>query len=430
VGVVGAARVLPGSGTLRRNVLLDLVSLVGVGVTASVVLGLLPGVARHQGLDPVGIAFLAAAPFAANVLGLFSNRLGPRTPRGMSLFRASGALLLVVMVLLPIPLVMAALATGYWISLAFSNPLQQRMWGAMYPATERGRLIGFVSTGKAAAAGTAILVGGILADRIGGMVVVAFAGAIGALCAMAASRIRAPLDPDAPRFSAHESWSAFRRRPALRQVAAAQAFYGAGLIAAMPLYALVQVDRLSLSMAEIGLIGILGAVATTLSCLAWGSMADHRGSVSVMRIGSALGLVSIVLYAVAPSVIFLWMAAVIVGVANAATDMGLASVISEQVPQEERGAAVAGLNALTGARGMFAPFVASIIVQAGILSVTQALLLCAATTGIGTVMYLRLTPSGAPRPWRAFVPSVPRSAGLDRGLQRARALVVGVATNL
>ncbi len=430
MGVIGAARVLPRDQTLRRNVLLDLVSLVGVGITASVVLGLLPGVARQQGLDPIGIAFLAAAPFAANVLGLFSNRLGPRTPRGMGLFRAGGALLLAVMVLVPIPLVIAALACGYWISLAFSNPLQQRMWGAIYPASERGRLIGFVSTGKAAAAGTAILIAGILADRIGGMVVVAFAGGVGALCAMAASRIEAPLDPHAPRFSARESWSAFRRRPALRQVATAQAFYGGGLIAAVPLYALVQVDRLSLSLAEIGLIGILGAVAGTLSCLAWGSMADRRGSVSVMRIGSGLGLVSIVLYAIAPSVIFLWVAAVIVGVANAATDMGLASVISEQVPQDERGAAVAGLNALTGARGMFAPFVASIVVEAGILNLTQALLVCAGITAIGTLMYLRLTPSGAPRPWRAFVPSMPRAPGLDRGLRRARALVVGVAANL
>ncbi len=430
MGILGAAGALPGAQTLRRNVLLDLVSLVGVGITASVVLSLLPGVARHAGLDPVGIALLAAAPFAANVLGLFAGRLGPRTPRGMSLFRAGGALLLVAMVLMPVPGVMAALALGYWISLAFSNPLQQRMWGAMYPSSERGRLIGFVSTGKAAAAGTAILVGGILADQIGGMVVVAFAGAIGALCAMSASRIEAPLDPDARRFSARESWGAFRRRPALRQVAMAQAFYGAGLIAAGPLYALVQVDRLSLSMAEIGIIGILGAVATTLSCLAWGNMADRRGAVSVMRIGATLGVMSIVLYAIAPSVIFLWAAAVVVGVANAATDMGLASVISEQVPQEERGAAVAGLNALTGTRGMFAPFLASIVVQLGILTVTQALLVCAVTTGIGTLMYLRLTPSGASRAWRSLVPSLPAMGGLDRGLRRARALVVGVTANL
>ncbi len=414
---------------MRRNVLLDLISLIGVGVTASVVLSLLPGVARIQGLDPVGIALLASAPFAANLLGLFSNRLGPRTPRGMSLFRAGGALMLVVMLMLPIPFVMAALATGYWISIAFANPLQQRMWGAMYPAAERGRLIGIVSTGKAAAAGMAVLVGGILADRIGGMVVVAFAGMVGALCAMAASRIQVPLDPDSPRYSARDSWAAFRRRPALRRVAAAQAFYGGGLIAAGPLYALVQVDRLSLSMAEIGVIGILAAVATTLSCLAWGSMADRRGSIPVMRIGSALGFVSIVLYAVAPSVIYLWVAAIIVGVANAAIDMGLASVISEHVPQDERGAAVAGLNALTGARGIFVPFAASIVVQAGWLDLTQTLLVCAGATGIGTWMYLRLTPSGTPRPLRSFVPSLP-PLGIDRGLRRARALVVGVAGNL
>jgi MFS family permease len=179
-------------------------------------------------------------------------------------------------------------------------------------------------------------------------------------------------------------------------------------------------------MADIGLIGILGAVAATLSCLTWGSMADRNGSVWVMRIGATLGLGSIVIYSVAPSVMYLWIAAIILGIANAATDMGLASVISEQVPQEERGAAVAGLNALTGARGMIAPFVAAAAIQAGWLDLTQALLVCAGMTGIGTVMYLRMTPSGAIRSWRSMVPSLP----IVGGLQRARAIVVGVATNL
>ena len=301
MGILGAAGALPGAQTLRRNVLLDLVSLVGVGITASVVLSLLPGVARHAGLDPVGIALLAAAPFAANVLGLFAGRLGPRTPRGMSLFRAGGALMLVVdgaaaragrdggpgpglldlaRLLQPAP----AADVGRHVPQLRARPAHRLR------EHRQGRRRGHWPSWSAASWPTSI----------GGMVVVAFAGAIGALCAMSASRIQAPLDRDARRFSARESWAAFRRRPALRQVATAQAFYGAGLIAAGPLYALVQVDRLSLSMAEIGIIGILGAVATTLSCLAWGNMADRRGSVSVMRIGATLGVVSIVLYAVAP----------------------------------------------------------------------------------------------------------------------------------
>jgi MFS family permease len=429
VGIFGSSAALSGSSTLRRNVTLDLISLVGVGITASVVISLLPGISRHAGLDPVGIALLGSAPFVANLLGLFAGRLGPRSPRGMTMFRAGGALLLVVMAFLPIPVVMAALATGYWITLSFSNPLQQRMWGAMYPPADRGRLIGMVSTGKSAAAGTAVLIGGILADRIGGMAVIAFAGAVGALCATAATRIQAPLADDARTFSARESWAAFRNRPALRQVAAAQTFYGAGLIAAGPLYALVQVDRLSMSVAEIGILGILGSVSCTIACLVLGPRIDRRGAIPVMRIGAVLGLVSLLLYSIAPAVTYLWLASVIVGVANAATDMGIANVIAEQVPQSERGAAVAGFNALTGARGMFAPFVAAGIVEAGILDLTGTLLLCAVATGIGAAMYVRLSRAGDPRPWTEVLPQ-PAVAGIDRGRRLARALVVSVMTGL
>jgi len=429
VGIFGSAATPSGQGALRRNVMLDLISLVGVGITVSVVASLLPGISRHAGLDPVGIAFLAAAPFVANLLGLFAGQLGPRTQRGLAWFRACGALLLVVMFLAPIPMVMAALATGYWMAISFSNPVQQRLWGVMYPASQRGRLVGTVSTGKSAAAGAAVLIGGILADRIGGMTVVAFAGIVGALCAMASSRIEAPIAEDARSFSARESWAAFRSRPGLVQVGAAQTFYGGGLIAAGPLYALVQVDRLDLSIADIGLLGILGSVAATIACIVLASFIDRRGAIPIMRIGAFLGFVSIALYAAAPSVAFLWLASIIVGIANASMDLGISTVISEQVPQQERGAAVAGFNALTGARGMIAPFVASIAVQMGILSVTQALVLCALATGVGACMYFRLSREGHARPWREVLPT-PAVAGVDRGRRLARTLVVSVMTGL
>jgi MFS family permease len=429
VGFIGSAAAPSGSSTLQRNLRLDLVSMVGVGISMSIVASLLPGIARHAGLDPVGLALLGAAPFVANLLGLFANRLGPRTPRGLMRFRAGGALLLLAMAFLPIPVVMAALATGYWIAISFSNPLQQRMWGAMYPAKERGRLVGRVSMGRSAAAGAAVLVGGILADRIGGMAVVGLAGIVGALCATAATRIEAPLDEDARTFSARETWAVFRGSPALRRVGAAQAFYGAGLIAAGPLLALVQVDRLHMSVGEIGLLGILGSVSTMVACLVWGRFVDRRGSVFVMRIGTVLGFAFLIMYALAPSVTLLWVAAITIGVANASMDLGIASVIAEQVPQRDRGAAIAGFNALTGARGMFAPFVASIIVQAGILGISATLLVCAAVTGVGMLMYLRLDAAGVTRSWRQVMPA-PAFAGIDRGRRMVRALVVSVMTGL
>jgi MFS family permease len=114
-----------------------------------------------------------------------------------------------------------------------------------------------------------------------------------------------------------------------------------------------------------------------------------------MVIGSVLGLVSLVAYALAPSVAWLLVAAAFVGVANSAVDIGLPAVMSEETPIDERPAVMAGWNSLTGARGVAAPFIASGLVAAGIVDVTGALLLCAATTAIGTILYLRIGISGS-----------------------------------
>src|SRR5947207_15697464 len=59
------------------------------------------------------------------------------------------------------------------------------------------------------------------------------------------------------------------------------------------------------------------------------------------------------------------------------------------VPTEERGAVMAGWNALTGIRGAAAPFIATGLVQLGVLSVTGALVVCAIITTIGAALYLR-----------------------------------------
>ena len=145
---------------------------------------LLPSVARREGLDPVGLAILAASPFLANLLGAFAGRVGPRTTRQQAAMRSAGALLLGALVLLPVPTLFAAVAFGFWLTIAFGIPMQHRIWGAIYPPGERGRYLGLVTTGRTAAAGTAALVGGLVADRTGGLGAIAIAGGIGALCAL------------------------------------------------------------------------------------------------------------------------------------------------------------------------------------------------------------------------------------------------------
>jgi MFS family permease len=391
----------PNQRAVGRNLALDLFAAVGVGVTVALVGALLPTVARRSGVEPIGLAALASAPFIANLLGMFAGRIGPRSTFGLALMRGGGAATLMLLVLFPSPAVMVAVAIVFWLSLSLSGPFHLRMWGAMYPARLRGRIVGVLGMGRAAAGALAVLAGGIVADRLGGQAAVALAGFVGLIAAIGFAGLRAPSAEGPPPFSARGSIRALRERPLLARIAMAQGFYGGGLIAAVPLFALVHVDRLDLTLADVGVLGLLAAVATTVAFLAWGAITDRWGALVAMRVGSLLGVASLLAYAVAPQFAVLWFAALAGGVAGASIDVGIASVISEQTTLASRAPAMAGWNAITGARGIVAAFSMSALLQAGFVDVTTGLLLCAAVSGIGVVLFFRARP-GVPVETRAW----------------------------
>jgi MFS family permease len=391
-----------------RNLALDLVVAVGVGVSMALVTTLLPTIARRGGLEPIGLAALGAAPFVANLLGAFAGRVGPRTPRQLGLLRALGAASLVVFVVQPPPVVTIGLATLYWISLSFGSPFYLRLWGGMYPPRLLGRLLGIAGMARAGAGALAAIAGGVLADRLGGPTAVAIAGGVGVACSFAYLGLRARTAVEPQRFTARQSIAALRDRVVLRRVAVAQGFYGGGMIAAVPLFALVHVDRLDLTLSDVGVIGILTAVATMVAFLAWGAISDRFGPMIALRIGGAIGVAAIVGYALAPGVAVLWIAAVAMGIASASIDVGIAAIVSGQTTLATRAPAMAGWNALTGARGIVAAFLMSVLVQLGVVDVTVGLLLCAASSLVGVLLFVR-TDTSAPEAQPGRVPSTATS---------------------
>jgi MFS family permease len=391
----------PSQRALGRNLALDLVAAVGVGVTMALINALLPTIARRGGLEPLGLSALAAAPFIANFLGAFAGRFGPRSTGQLALIRGLGAASLILLFVVPVPAVMILVAVLFWLSVSFGGPFHLRLWGAMYPSRLRGRVVGVVGMGRAAAGALAAFAGGLLADRLGGPTAVAIAGVVGLACALAYVGLRARSDERAPVFSARDSIRALRERPVLAKMALAQGFYGGGFIAAAPLYALVFVDRLDLTLGQVGVIGILASVSTTIAFLIWGAVADRFGGLVAIRIGSAIGVTSLIGYAFAPDVAVLWFAALAAGTASASVDVAIAAVVSDQTPLARRAAAMAGWNALTGARGIAAAFLMSGLLQAGLVDVTSGLLLCAVSSAIGVALFIRTKP-GVPVDSRAW----------------------------
>jgi hypothetical protein len=399
----------PSHRLVRRNLALDIAAAIGIGVTMSLVGAILPTVARLGGMDPIGLSALAAAPFLANLLGAFAGRVGPRSVVQLSLMRGLGAASLLLLFVFPSALMAVVASVAFWLSYSMSNPFHFRLWGAMYPARSLGRVMGVLGMTRAAAGALAAIGGGLLADRIGGSQAVALVGAIGVVCAVGYAGFRSTTDLTTARYTARQSVRALLDQPHLFRLVMAQVLYGGGLIAASPLFALVYVDRLHLSVADVGFVGVLTAVANTLTYPTWGAFADRHGGSRTLAFGSAIGVVGVLAYALAPNVAVLWLGAVASGVASGAIDLGINAAVSSETPMATRAAAMAGWNAITGPRGIFAAFLMSVLLQLHLVDVTGGLLLCSAVSVVGVLVYARSGP-GAVSSRQAAHPEAPGSS--------------------
>ena len=133
-----------------------------------------------------------------------------RHPRASAPRRSSCVLLV------PVPPVMIAVAVVFWLSLSFGGPFHLRLWGVMYPARLRGRVVGFSGWAARRPAAMAALAGGLLADRLGGPTASSRSPASSGSRVPSGTPSSAPVDAGGRRASrARDSIRALRERPVL-----------------------------------------------------------------------------------------------------------------------------------------------------------------------------------------------------------------------
>jgi MFS family permease len=232
------------------------------------------------------------------------------------------------------------------------------------------------------------------------------------VCALASGRVSALDRRGTAGFSARGAIGTVVRHGFLRRITLAHALWGGGLIGATPLVVLVQVDRLGLSVVDIGWIAMAGVLATMGSLFLWGSLADRRGGLFVMQLASLLGVLALLLYAIAAAPLALAAGSVLVGLAIAAAEVAVPLLVVSRASAEQQAPATAGMNALLGVRGMVVPLLAIAPVQAGLADVGTALLACAIASGLGGLVYLHMAATE-----RAARPSWLRGIGRLPGRQ-------------
>lgn len=377
----------PHRSTLHRNLYLDLSASVGLGTTMAVVAVLLPSLARLDGMGAMGLAMLASIPLMTSLLSLLAGRIGPTTIRGLAVLRAIGSATLLSVFFVPVPEVIVVATFAFWTSVTLGSPLQQRLWTDIYPSDRRGKLIGIVGTGRFAAGTVALLVCGFAIDGTLGMSIIAAVAVVGSISALAITRLATTHAEMTGRYTTKDSLRAVWCNPVLQRVTVAHFAFGAGLVAAPALIAVVQVDRLGLGLDEVAIAGLAGYLATAIGFNVWGRVANRIGGLRTVALGGWLGVVSLAMYAAAGDLHAIIVAAATMGAAGAAIDVSWAMILSEHAPQEDQAPASAGFTAIMGLRGLMAPYLIMLPVQLGLVDVTMGLLICAGVTTVGAILY-------------------------------------------
>jgi predicted MFS family arabinose efflux permease len=252
-------------------------------------------------------------------------------------------------------------------------------------------MLGYVGTARSAAGTAALLAITLLAATSGWVAIVAVVVVIGAVCSLAIGRLAAPgIDID-HRFGALESIRSVTSQPMLRRITAAQLLFGGGFVAAPALIAMVHVDRLGLGVEQIALAGLVSYGSTAVTFSLWGRLAGRVGALMTISSGALVGVMAMLLFALAPSLPVLLVATMLLGASGAAVDTAWPLLIADHAPAERQGEVAAGLNAIMGLRGLLVPFMVMAPIAIGLTDVTGGLLICVLSMATGAVIYARIS---------------------------------------
>ena len=362
---------------VRRNFSFDALGALGTGLFNALVVNFLAVIARHDGADPLLLAALAAAPFAANTLAIFTGFWVPREAhraRYVSLLIVFGRALFMGGLLTSGPTALLWMGFGMWLTMAMASPLQVDVWRGAYPQRLRARVLGYLRVLQSSAGAAAAPLGGLLIERFGPGPMLGLGAALGMLGAASSGQVHSQPLAGGRRFTPAASLRLLAEQPAYRRLITAWVVWGFGSFMATPVYALVLVDRFHASYAEIGWLQLGGAISGLLAYWLLGQYLDRKDGFGVTPFGFLLTGVVPLVYLFAPNLTVLAVGYVLLSVGTSANDLGWQVALLSRVSDEHRLRYQAAHTSITGLRGVAAPFLGSLIVAQG-LGVGPVLLL-------------------------------------------------------
>ncbi|MBV8718589.1 MAG: MFS transporter, partial [Chloroflexi bacterium] len=331
---------------------------------------------------------LAAGPFAANTLAIFSGFCVPpdrRRVQFVSLLLIFGRALFFIGLITTGPMALLWMGLGMWLTMALVAPQQVDVWRGAYPRRLRARVLGYLRVVQTLATAVGAPLGGFLIDALGAGRMLSAGAALGVIGAAGYSRVRSQPVVASQRFTPAASLRILVEQPRYRALVVAWVVWGFGSFMATPLYALVLVDRFQASYADIGVLQLVGALSGLLAYFVLGQYLDRRGGFGATPIGLALMALVPLVYLLAPNVAWVALGYMLQNVGNSASDLGWQVALVSRVDDHDRLRYQAAHTSITGLRGVVAPFLGSFALTAG-LGVGPVLVVGGGLAMVGAVL--------------------------------------------
>lgn len=356
--------------TVRQNLRTELWGSVAYGVFFAVALQFIPVVLRRMGAGSDLLAIYTALTYVGSILTSLSLVLmrRRRTQTFAVFWWGFARGLFLLFALLNDVVWMVALLAVFWLMEAFPAPAYTRIMQAIYPAGVRGKVMSIVRLGMVGAILIVTPLAGWAMDYWDYRVLFPLGGLMGLLSTWYFSRLVVDEGTLPPRQTRPlgELLNIVRRNRNFALHLTAFSVFGVGALIGLPLYPLVQVDRLDLSYTQIGFLTTAQSFAWLLGFLFWGRWVDQKGGLWVMRINLLIGALVPFCYIFATEGWMLLPAFIAQGIISAGVDLGLINTCI-QLAEPENVVEYAAVQAtVLGIRGMIAPFVGVAMVAVGI----------------------------------------------------------------
>lgn len=386
------------SPTVRRVMHIELSMSLAYGVFYACIIPFTQVVLRRLGASVDMLALYTALLFVGSVFTSFSIVLmrRRRTINIIVFCWLLGRSLFLLTAFVTGAVQLMAIGIVFWLLEAFVIPAYTRVIQKIYPESGRGKVMSTVRMGRVSIILLVTPLAGWAMDQVGYRVLFPIGALFGILATFLFTRIdvdEGELPPRQTKTFA-DLWQIIRSDRNFAVYLLGYSLFGLGGLLSWPLYPVVQVDRLQLSYADIGFLGLAESITWLFSYLLWGRAIDKRGGLFVVRAISAISIVTPLTYMSAQNIWMLLPSAIARGLGMAGFELGRISA-GIQLADPDRVTEYAAIQStVVGLRGLVAPAVTVGLLRLGVPH-SAVFLLSVFFLALGWIMFGRVT---APTP--------------------------------